>query len=166
MECKPTSKLRWTKIEASPQCPERSEWGQIPVRGSNRTRIESIWPNTGFRIACRETANHRHNLEVMHTRWFSSWNYRGADGLRLHATRRLSRANPTSECLVARKPQTTPKRFLFPFSSFHHPSASIHFDVRKDVINCISSSSFFFFNQPGESLFFFIFRFFFWKGKL
>lgn len=117
------------------------------MRGSNRTRIESIWPNTGFRIACRETANHRHNLEVMHTRWFSSWNYRGADGLRLHATRRLSRANPTSECLVARKPQTTPKRFLFPFSSFHHPSASIHFDVRKDVINCISSSSFFLISQ-------------------
>ena len=47
----------------------------------------------------------------MHTRWFSSWNYRGADSLRLHATRRLSRANPVDECLVARKPQTTLKRF-------------------------------------------------------
>lgn len=54
----------------------------------------------------------------MHTRWFSSWNYHGADGLRLHATRRLSRANPTSAYLVARNPQTTSKRFLFPFHPF------------------------------------------------
>lgn len=63
------------------------------------------------RIACRGTANHWCNFEVMHTRWFSSWNYRDAYGLRLHATRRAFEGKP-EEYLVARNPQTTSKHYF------------------------------------------------------